>query len=128
MKQCFTPQQVAAMLQLDLPYIHGMIRKKELRAFDILPGIIRITSDSVDEFIRKRSVQGMNVYQMPQEFRKLSHRAQNVLYRLAMFNSVEELTQYTRNEWMKFRGVGSKTIDEIERLCQAHGFELAQES
>ncbi len=128
MRQCFTPQQVAAMLQLDLPYVHGMIRNKQLRAFDILPGIIRITSDSVDEFIRKRSVQELNVYQMPQEFRKLSHRAQNVLYRLAMFNSVEELTQYTRNEWMKFRGVGSKNLDEIERLCQAHGFELAQES
>ena len=127
MKQFYTPQQVAAMLQVELPYVYGMIRSKQLKAFDILPGLVRVSSEAVDDFVQARSAQDIHSYQMPQEFRKLSHRAQNILYRLAMFNSVQELTQYTRSEWMKFRGVGLKTIDEIERLCQAHGFEMRDE-
>lgn len=126
MRQFYTPQQVSAMLQVELPYIYGMIRTKALKAFNIHPGVIRISSEAVDEFVKRKSFEEPKVYRMPEEFRKFSHRAQNIMYRMAMFNSVEELTKYSRDEWLKFRGVGTKTVNEIEALCQEHGFQLRE--
>jgi len=127
MKQFYTPQQVAAMLQVELPYVYGMIRSKQLKAFDILPGLVRVSSEAVDDFVQARSAQDIHSYQMPQEFRKLSHRAQNILERLSMFHSVEDLTQYSKAEWMRFRGVGALTLNEIDNLCRAHGYQMRDE-
>lgn len=126
MRQFYTPQQVAAMLQVDLPYIHGMIRSKAIEAFNIHPGVVRISSDAISNFIKLRSAESPAIYTMPREFRKLSHRAQHIMIRLAEFNSVEELAKYSRDEWLQFRGVGTKTIDEIERLCKEHGHQLRE--
>ena len=127
MRQYYTPKQVGEMLQVDLPYVYGLMKSNQIQAFDILPGVTRITSDSIDLFVERRAAAGPSVYNMPEEFNKLPQRAWNVLHRLAMFNSVEDLTQYSRKDWMRFRGVGENTVNEIERLCEEHGMELAAE-
>ena len=127
MRQYYTPKQVGEMLQVDLPYVYGLMKSNQIQAFDILPGVTRITSDSIDLFVERRAAAGTSVYIMPEEFNKLPQRAWNVLQRLAMFNSVEDLTQYSRKDWMRFRGVGENTVNEIEQLCQEHNMELAAE-
>lgn len=127
MRKFYTPQQVGQLLQVELPYVYGLIRSKQIQAFDILPGVTRVTSDSIDQFVQRKAQTEVSVYTLPREFRRLSQRAQNVLQRLAMFNSVEDLTQYTRRDWMRFRGIGATTVNEIEALCKAFGFELREE-
>ena len=127
MRQYYTPKQVGQMLQVDLPYVYGLMKANQIQAFDIMPGVTRITSDSIDAFVERQAAAGVSVYTLPKEFSKLSQRSQNVLQRLAMFNSVQELTQYSRTDWMRFRGVGVNMVNEIERLCRHHGFDLAPE-
>lgn len=58
-------------------------------------------------------------YRMPPEFEMLSVRTKNVL-RNGDIESLEQLSQYTIKEMLKFRQCGTKTIEELITLLELH--------
>jgi DNA-directed RNA polymerase subunit alpha len=56
----------------------------------------------------------------------LSVRAYNCL-KAAKINSLEELVQFNKNELLKFRNFGKKSLDEIEALLHEKGLSFGMD-
>ena len=68
-----------------------------------------------EQVLHMRKLLGTNLEDLD-----LSVRAYNCL-KAAKINSLEELVQFNKNELLKFRNFGKKSLDEIEALLHEKG-------
>lgn len=81
------------------------------------------TTDSMEIMVEKEEDQKEKALEMTIEELELSVRSFNCLKRAAI-NTVEELTQKTEEDMMKFRNLGKKSLDEVKAKLEELGLGL----
>ena len=81
------------------------------------------STDAMDFMVVKEEDQKEKVLEMSIEELELSVRSYNCLKR-ASINTVEELTEKTEEDMMKFRNLGKKSLDEVKNKLADLGLSL----
>jgi len=117
----YTPQEVADMLRVTDTTVRRLIVRGSLPAFQ-LPGnrgLYRIRKEDLEAFVQpNQKPQPVPRWQDP-HFLRCSARVQNFMTKMDW--TWEDFTKCTKDEAMKFRQVGRKSVQEIEDALHAQG-------